>query len=465
MPGDHKPYPKYRDSEVNWIGKYPSDWELTRVKFESYVKARVGWHGLKSDDFTDEGPFLVTGSDFRGPLIKWDDCYHCDLERYKQDPYIQLKEGDLLITKDGTIGKVALVAGLNGMATLNSGVFVVRPLRKNYSSRFYFWLLQASIFTGFVDFNKTGSTIVHLYQDTFVNFKFAMPSFSEQLNIASFLDHETTKIDTLIVKQQQLIQLLKEKRQAVISHAVTKGLNPNAKMRDSGVEWLGEVPAHWTVVRLKYHIKVFEQGWSPQCDSRPAEGDEYGVLKVGCVNHGVFNSLENKALPKELVPQLQYLLQEGDLLISRANTKDLVGSAAVVDKFYENLILCDKLYRLRFDSALNQNLVAHYLALPIVRQQIELEASGASHSMQNIGQSAIKELPITVPPINESANIVCEIQNKTKIFELSLENANKQIGLLQERRTAVISAAVTGKVDVRNWTAPKPTQSNKELAA
>ena len=105
----YKAYPEYKESGVEWIGPYPTNWKLTRVKFESYVKARVGWHGLKSDDFTDEGPCLVTGSDFNGPEIKWENCYHCDLLRYEQDPYIQLNEEDLLITKDGTIGKVALL--------------------------------------------------------------------------------------------------------------------------------------------------------------------------------------------------------------------------------------------------------------------------------------------------------------------------------------------------------------------
>lgn len=213
----------YVDSNIMWIGAYPSRWNLTQVKYEAYVKARVGWHGLKSDDFTDEGPYLVTGSDFKSTNISWSDCYHCDLKRYEQDPYIQLKNGDLLITKDGTIGKVALVQQLaiNEKATLNSGVFVVRPLESNFLSGFYFWLLQSRVFTDFVDYNKTGSTIVHLYQDTFVNFSYASPKFKEQTQIAAFLDHETAKIDKLIDLQLLQIELLKERRTALISAAVT----------------------------------------------------------------------------------------------------------------------------------------------------------------------------------------------------------------------------------------------------
>lgn len=222
----YQQYAEYQDSGVEWLGEIPIHWFNTKVKYEAYVKARVGWHGLKSDDFTDEGPYLVTGSDFKGTNIDWSQCYHCDEPRYEQDPYIQLREGDLLITKDGTIGKVALVSNLKDgeKATLNSGIFVVRPLRNNFSTKFYFWLLQSKVFKEFVDFNKTGSTIVHLYQDTFVNFEYTSPNLEDQLQIANFLDHETAKIDSLIEKQQQLIELLKEKRQAVISHAVTKAL-------------------------------------------------------------------------------------------------------------------------------------------------------------------------------------------------------------------------------------------------
>src|SRR5471032_1802329 len=260
-------YDSYTHSNILWVGKFPSHWSITQVKYEAYVKARVGWHGLKSDDFTDEGPYLVTGSDFKSSSIRWQDCYHCDLKRYEQDPYIQLSNGDLLITKDGTIGKVALVQGLNidDKATLNSGVFVVRPLRNNFSTKYYYWLLQSKVFTDFVDSNKTGSTIVHLYQDTFVNFSYASPKIQDQIQISAFLDHETAKIDNLIEKQQQLIELLKEKRQAVISHAVTKGLNPHAPMKPSGIEWLGDVPEHWEVRRVKSvsnFVTSGPRGWS-----------------------------------------------------------------------------------------------------------------------------------------------------------------------------------------------------------
>jgi len=292
-----------------------------------------------------------------------------------------------------------------------------------------------------------------------------LPTLNEQKNILDFLDHETTKIDHLIKKQQQLIELLKEKRQAVISHAVTKGLDPNVPMKDSGVEWLGEVPEHWKCIKIKHITTTFEQGWSPQCDSRPAESNEYGVLKVGCVNGGSFRSSENKALPPELEPRLQYLIQKDDLLISRANTKELVGSAAIVDDYYPNLILCDKLYRLRLSKDVLPEMVSLYLSIGVVREQIELSTTGASHSMQNIGQDTIKELYYLLPHCDEAVKILESVKKSNQHFDELTQKAESAISLMQERRMALISAAVAGKIDVRHWQAPTLAEAHTELNA
>jgi type I restriction enzyme S subunit len=227
------------------------------------------------------------------------------------------------------------------------------------------------------------------------------------------------------------------------------------------------VPKHWDVIRLKYLTNVFEQGWSPQCEARLVEGNEYGVLKVGCVNSGCFDPLEHKALPENLKPQKQYLVKKNDLLISRANTKGLVGSSAVVEKDYDNLILCDKLYRLRFRSHVNPYLISEFIRAPMVRKQIELSASGASHSMQNIGQDTIKELFVAFPPESETQHLIAFIKNKIRIFNSLIDLSHRQVVLLQERRTALISAAVTGKIDVRDWVAPdsQSVEEPKEATA
>tara|TARA_R110002060_G_scaffold76271_3_gene86489 strand:- start:21 stop:1421 length:1401 start_codon:yes stop_codon:yes gene_type:complete len=462
----YQAYPQYVTSGVEWIASFPREWHLTRVKFESYVKARVGWHGLKSDDFTDEGPYLVTGSDFKGPVIDWKECYHCDIERYDQDPYIQLKDGDLLITKDGTIGKVALVNNLDGKATLNSGVFVVRPLANNYTSRFYFWLLQSSVFTGFVDHNKTGSTIVHLYQDTFVNFRYAMPSLPEQQKIADFLDHETAKIDTLIDKQQQLITLLKEKRQAVISHAVTKGLNPNAPMRDSGVEWLGEVPAHWSVLSLgKVTLSKCDGPFGSGLKSDHYTESGVRVIRLQNIKMGKYFDGEGAFINEEYYKNnlRNHDVEAGDVLIAGlGDPRNPVGRACIAPDDITPAMVKADCFRFRLDE---KKVVPDFIA-----QQLSASSFHDAGKLSNgstrarIPLSLMTTRKIAVCSKKEQLQILEHIKQLASQFDRLEEEAGLAIGLMQERRAALISSAVTGKIDVRNWVAPKASNNNKEVA-
>ncbi|MGO0675045.1 restriction endonuclease subunit S [Citrobacter werkmanii] len=436
-------YGRYTKSNILWVGNYPSEWFITKVKYEAYVKARVGWHGLKSDDFTDEGPFLVTGSDFKSSRIQWADCYHCDLNRYEQDPYIQLRNGDLLITKDGTIGKVALVDGLktNEKATLNSGVFVVRPLINNFSTRFYFWLLQSKVFTDFVDYNKTGSTIVHLYQDTFVNFSYASPQLKEQIQIAAFLDHETAKIDNLIEKQQQLIELLKEKRQAVIRHAVTKGLNPDAPMKDSGVEWLGGLPSHWQALPTKRLFRLVAE---------PAEiNNDYELLSVyTAIGVAPRKDLEPKG-NKASTTDGYWKVRQGDIIVNKL----LAWMGAVGFSNYDG-VTSPAYDILRKVKDINPRFYHYLFRLELTQREFKRWSRGIMEMRLRLYFEELGRIIMPVPPRQEQDVIVEEIEKIEHQYSQLETITSHQIALLQERRTALISAAVTGKIDVRDWVAP-----------
>jgi type I restriction enzyme S subunit len=452
----YQKYAEYKESGVQWIGEIPEDWKFLRGKWKFKTLKEVNrdlqcmdrlaltMNGVieRSID-SDEG---LQPAEFSGYQI------------FEKDDLV-FKLIDLENFKTSRVGLV-FKRGIMSPAYIR-----LRPLQGTYSRFFYYFYFDLYL-RGV--YNQIGGQGVRsaLNATDLLEIEICVPALEEQIQIANFLDHETAKIDTLIAKQAKLIELLKEKRQAVISHAVTKGLNPNVPMKDSSVEWLEGVPEHWTVIKLKHLTTLFEQGWSPQCDSRTAEPHEYGILKVGCVNGGKFRALENKALPSELEPRLQYLIQKNDLLISRANTKELVGSAAVIDEDYPNLILCDKLYRLRFTRAVSAEMVALYLSIGVVREQIELSATGASHSMQNIGQDTIKELFYLLPPIDEAHNILKDIAESNTKFDSLISKAGSAIQLMQERRTALISTAVTGKIDVRHWQHPnQKNNNNTELSA
>lgn len=178
-----------------------------------------------------------------------------------------------------------------------------------------------------------------------------LPPSSEQLSITSFLDRETSKIDALIQKKRRLIELLNEKRAALISHAVTKGLDPSVAMRPSGVEWIGEIPADWEAISVRRLLTEIEQGWSPSCESREASEGEWGILKTGCVNGGVLRETEHKALPVDAEPKRQYEVRRNDILMSRASgSPKLVGSVAQVEDVRRGLMISDKIFRLHVIS-------------------------------------------------------------------------------------------------------------------
>jgi type I restriction enzyme, S subunit len=421
-------YQAYKKAAASWLVELPSHWELIRLRFV----CRISTGGRDTADAVPEGefPFFVRSQ---------------TVERINSTA---LNCEAVLTAGDGVgVGKV--FHHHVGPFDFHQRVYAFTEF-KNISGRFFHLYLKENFHKVALEGNAK-STVDSLRMPVIANFQFCVPPIDEQNAIVDFLDRETAKIDALVDEQKRLIELLKEKRQAVISHAVTKGLDPNAPMKDSGVEWLGLVPEHWEVRRVKSIVNSIEQGWSPQCETTPANTfDEWAVLKVGCVNTGSFDPFENKALPADLEPQPSLVVNEGDLLISRANTRDLVGRAAVVDRYFPKLMLCDKLYRLRLSTDLCcPSFLGLFLGTPQARGQVEISATGASSSMLNIGQATILEMPLPVPPLQEQREILQHVADATKAHDALSQNAIRSIQLLQERRSALVSAAVTGKIDVR----------------
>jgi type I restriction enzyme S subunit len=334
---------------------------------------------------------------------------------------------------------------------VSTGFAVIRP--RELVPAFAAYALLAPYFVERVVANSVGVSFPAINPNDLGCFPIARPNHEEQRNIAAFLNRETTKIDALIAQKEQLIELLQAKRVALITHAVTKGLDPNIRMKSSGVEWLGVVPSHWKVRRLKDVIFAIEQGWSPLCENRTASDDEWGVLKVGCVNGVEFDEREHKALPAEVRPRPEYEIRPGDILMSRANTRQLLASAALVRTIRPMLLLCDKLYRIKLGvGTLVPEFLIYILTADASRFYLEREATGASSSMLNIAQETIATLPIATPPLDEQSRIVRFLEEQTDHIAELVKTIRSAIDHLKEYRTALISAAVTGKIDAREET-------------
>jgi len=278
-----------------------------------------------------------------------------------------------------------------------------------------------------------------------------VPPRDEQQAIASFLDRETAKIDALTAKKERLIELLQEKRTAIISHAVTKGLDPTVSLRDSGVEWLGEVPAHWKVLSVRRLAGMIEQGWSPVAEDRLASEDEWGVIKLSAVNQGLFRPEEHKTLPEDMEADKRYEIKAGDFLLTRANTPNLVGDVCVVSNTRRYLMLCDLVYRVSVDdNRVSKNYLCYWFLCRAGRYQITRDARGSSLSMVKVSQNSIRSWLVALPPFLEQQAIASYLDRETTKIDALIAKIREGIEKLKEYRTALISAAVTGKIDVRN---------------
>jgi len=251
-------YDAYKDSEVEWIGDVPEYWGVKHFKQFSTMKGRIGWQGLKHSEFIDEGPFLITGMNFKDGRINWNDVYHISEERYNQAPEIQLKDNDVLMTKDGTIGKLLYVENIPApsKASLNSHLLVLRPIKKSFHPRYMYYQLDSATFKHYTEIVKAGTTFFGISQAAVGRYIATLPPHFEQKTIAEYLDTKTVhincKIDLLTQKATQYGKL----KQSLINETVTRGLDRTVVMKDSGVEWIGKIPIHWELARNK---DIFEE--------------------------------------------------------------------------------------------------------------------------------------------------------------------------------------------------------------
>jgi type I restriction enzyme S subunit len=413
------------DSGVEWLGVVPATWRVLQTR--RVCSLTTG--GRDTQDATEDGayPFFV-----RSQVVERIDTYSFD--------------GEGVLTAGDGVGVGKVFHHYVGKLEVHQRVYLYHAFT-HVLGRFFFYYLREHLHRVVLAGNAK-STVDSLRRPMLQEFPVVVPPRGQQHAIVAFLDRKTASIDALIVKKERLIELLREKRQALITQAVTKGLDPTVAMKDSGIEWLRNVPAHWTVQELRHRLRHIEQGWSPSCENREAENSEWGVLKVGCVNYGRFRESENKALPSDLEPLPELEVRAGDILVSRANTRELVGSAAFVESTRPRLLLCDKLFRLHYRGDTNPRFFALLLQSSACRVQFEREATGASGSMQNIGQDSVRRLVFAWAPLDEQMKIVESVEDSTRRIDNLCDAISVHIEKLREYRQGLITAAVTGKIDV-----------------
>jgi len=287
------PYREYRDSGIAWLGAIPAHWVRSSVYGTCSVKGRLGWKGLTADEYVDEGYAFLSTPNIKGTYIDFENVNHITEARYAESPEIMLEEGDVLLAKDGsTLGIVNVIRRLPAPATINSSIAVIHPDRARIQSVYLAYFMASRFMQSVIQWLKGGMGVPHLFQADIRKFPLLMPPLSEQTMIADFLDRETAKIDALVDKKERLLELLQEKRTALITYAVTKGIDRNVPMKDSGIEWLGQIPAHWNLKPLK-HVASFINGTAFSPSEWGTEGTP--IIRIGNLNGGEdFNYTERE---------------------------------------------------------------------------------------------------------------------------------------------------------------------------
>ena len=336
----------------------------------------------------------------------------------------------------------------------------------SYNPYFLLHYLRSAPFQKAVQLSWTFGTQQNIGMGTIENLAVCFPPLNEQAKIADFLDHETAKIDTLIDKQQQLIQLLKEKRQAVISHAVTKGLpsttGSNAPMRDSGVEWLGEVPEHWDVTQLKFYTLDMQTGpFGSQLHAEDYVTNEIPLINPAHMISGELVPDPNVTVDEETQERLsRHKLAAGDIIFARRGE---LGRCAVVQEQHEGWLCGTGSLK----AKLNKLLIPEYAYLLITSEGVisELSLESKGSTMDNLNTETLGRVRIPVPPVSEQSQILQYVEGVSGKYASLVTKAETAISLMQERRTALISAAVTGKIDVRHHASRPAGNDTSEVSA
>lgn len=446
-------YREYKDSGVTWLGEVPAHWTVASLKrgFSVCLGKMLQTESGCSDDILR--PYL------RAANIQWGGIDVSDVKLMWFSPraleQLRLINGDLLVSEGGDVGRSAIWRDEIEECYIQNSVNRLRGTDGNSTAFLYYWMVTIKA-KGYVDVLCNKSTIAHFTAEKVAEVPTPFPPSAEQTIIATFLDRETGKIDALIAEQEKLISLLAEKRQATIAHAVACGLNPDAPMKDSGVSWLGEVPAHWTVSALSYLASI-ESGATPgRGDPRYWNGS-IPWIKTGEINWAPICYAEESISELALVNSAVKVAKPGTLLMAMYGQGATRGRVALltIEATYNQACAA-----ISFGFRISPDFGRYFF----MAAYEHVRDSGNETSQMNLSTGVIAKIKLSVPPLKEQADIVRFLDAETAKLDSLRTEAEIGIALLKERRIALIAAAVTGQIDVHGVATSKPIPA-KAIAA
>lgn len=416
---------KMKDSGIEWIGEIPEGWEVVPVKRLCTMQAGKN---LTSEQIAPEGTYPVYGGNgIRGFFSD----YNCD--------------GQFL-----TVGRQGALCGnvhkINGKVWATEHAVITTPSSYTILDFLYFLLIG-------MDLNQyVSSTAAQpgLAVGTLLNLKTCYPcSTLEQTQISNYLNAKCSEIDVMLSKIRSSIEEYKKLKQAVITQAVTKGVRGEREMKDSGVEWIGEIPKYWNIGKLKYYWISVESGVSVNAADRPIDNPaQYGVLKTSSVSKFIFNPHEHKQVNNDEYSRVTCPVTADCIIVSRMNTPDLVGACGYVEKTYPNLFLPDRLWQISFKNNVSAKFIWYYLNNKMVRSYISSLSTGTSSTMQNISQGQFGNISVCLPDSNEQKEIADYLDAKCAEIDKLIAKKEQLVKELESYKKSLIYEVVTGKREV-----------------
>ena len=440
-----------KDSGIEWIGEIPESWCITKCK--RILSANDG--GVWGNDPTgsDEDKIVIRSTE-QTIDGKW-----CIENPAKRDLHTvsysecRIQYNDLLITKssgsDLHIGKTTLADEYFITHECYYSNFIQRIRSETYNSKLL-WYLFNSIVTReqFVYLQNTTSGLGNINAEIINNICLPVPPSEKQQAISGHLDRQCALIDSVIEKTKASIEEYKKLRQAVITQAVTKGVRGDRPMKDSGIEWIGEIPEEWEVSKLKFYIKLIESGTSVNAGQEEAHEGQYGVLKTSSVSKQVFNAHENKNVNPEEYSRVSCPVKANTVIVSRMNTPELVGACGYVDKDYPNIFLPDRLWQVHFHDNVCVRFIYYWLISSGIRYYYASLAVGTSSSMQNISQDQFYNAYWMIPSISEQSEIAAYLDKKCVEIDALIAKKETFLAELEAYKKSLIYEYVTGKKEV-----------------
>lgn len=427
-----------KDSGIEWIGQIPKGWELRRVK-TLFTQRNSKGNGIEVLLSPTQKYGVVPQSQLEGVVQVKEDT---DLQMFKT-----VHKGDFVISLRSFQGGFEYSLYEVVCSPAYQVFYPTSPICDTY----YRYLFKSQSFISKMN-NLTvgireGKNIQYV---DFANSQIPVPPLAEQERIAAFLDAECAVIDAVLEKTRASIEEYKKLKQAVITQAVTKGIRGDRPMKDSGIEWIGDIPAEWDVVRQKYFWNTVESGVSVNAADKPVDNSEqYGVLKTSAVSKFVFIPTEHKQVNLEEYGRVSCPVRADSIIASRMNTPELVGACGYVQNNYPNLFLPDRLWQITFKDGLSPKYAWYYLSGIRVRQYISSLSTGTSSSMQNISQSQYGNIFITIPSIGEQSEITKYLDEKCRFVDALVTKKQQYLTEIENYKKSLVYEYVTGKKEVK----------------